>query len=119
MGVAGTPCRPFTLYGHHETLSHVDMEAWYLWVNEMSCLDLDQIILENSEHFMKPLLAEGLPSKYDIKHTVFGSPDQGWPVRRSRLYAYCLNQDSLVWIGPSECDITVHFLAVVWAGLHH
>ena len=72
------------------------------------------IIKEISEHFFRALFEDGIPSKYNIKHAIFGSQDQGWPIRRCRFYGYCLNQQHLVWVGPSKQTVLQNFLR--WSG---
>lgn len=114
ISISGPPCRPFTMYNNLQTFSHEDMEAWYLWINGVKHQDFDMLVLENSEHFLKDLLVDGMPKQYDIKHAIFGSQDQGWPVRRRRFYGFCLNRHELVWVGPEGVDVLPDFLA--WFG---
>jgi hypothetical protein len=106
IAIAGTPCRPFTLLSHHQTMSHSDMEAWFLWAREVSTSNFDLVVLENSEHFVQDLLREAMPPHYEIKHAIFGSQDQGWPVRRCRYYGVCVNRNSLAWTGPVPSSLS-------------
>ena len=112
IAIAGTPCRPFTLLSHHQTMSHSDMEAWFLWAREVSTSNFDLVVLENSEHFVQDLLREAMPPHYEIKHAIFGSQDQGWPVRRCRYYGVCVNRNSLAWTGPGEENVVEDFLSL-------
>lgn len=73
------------------------------------------VIFENSEHFIRNLLFEILAdTPLNIKFAIFGSQDQGWPVRRCRLYAFCFNREKLVWTGPQQMDVLDNFL--MWFG---
>jgi hypothetical protein len=116
--IAGTPCRPFCLLGGDpQTLAHPDMEAWYLWINEVKHQDFDFIFLENSEHFMLKLFVDSLPSQYLVKYAIFGSQDQGWPVRRLRTYIVAVNMNTLVWTGAGAAHVVSEFLSYFGASV--
>lgn len=110
LGVAGPPCRPFSTLGTRSTDSHTDMEAIALWRAEMAFADFDIVIAENAEQTNKRYFMDHMPEKYLHKFAIFGSPDLGWPARRCRFWCVSINQQSLVWIGPTEKDVTRHFL---------
>eukprot|EP00969_Alexandrium_andersonii_P278353 12304095-Alexandrium_andersonii.AAC.1 len=48
MAIAGTPCRPWTRFagkrsGHGS--AHDDMEAWYLWLNDVRCQSYEDALI--------------------------------------------------------------------------
>lgn len=116
LAIAGTPCRPVTEYSGKKSgcgPARSDMEAWHLWKNDIRCQSFDLIILENSDKFPPDMLRQALPSRYLVKYAVWGAHEQGWPMRRSRVFAVAINQDSLLWLGKPGADLTHDFLEVL------
>lgn len=60
--------------------------------------------LEESERFPQRIFYDALPKKYLPLGLVFGPQDLGWPIRRSRFYSACINQETIVWLGPRSSD---------------
>ena len=108
-GVFGPPCRPFTLYGNRLGRAHEDMETIHVCRHDINASKLDVVMFENSDHCEQSLFM--LPEEdYDNHFAIFGSQDQGWPVRRARFYSWSILRDHLVWIGPSSKDVLIDFL---------
>ena len=108
-GVFWPPCRSFTLYGNRLGRAHEDMETIHVCRHDINASKLDVVMFENSDHCEQSLFM--LPEEdYDNHFAIFGSQDQGWPVRRARFYSWSILRDHLVWIGPSSKDVLIDFL---------
>jgi hypothetical protein len=99
---AGTTCTGWTPLGELRKDCDKAMEAFRLWTVGQSSLGLDFVFIENSECFEKSLF--GLGSKYRIVGLKLSPHLMGYPLLRMRFYGCGINQDSIVWVGPTDDD---------------
>ena len=114
VSIVGIPCTPFTPYGNNEGTAHPAIEAVNLSLHDLATSQFDIMFIEESHRFPLSLLRAALPEKYVVIWIIYGPQDIGFPVRRTRFLAACINRDFLVWVGPAGApavseDFMSHF----------
>jgi len=95
-------CTPWSLVGKRKGLGDVQMESFFVWINEMVEAGSDLVTLENSAHFPLKLFTDRMSPRCHVVSVVVDAPLLGWPTRRKRLYATAIDKETFVWTGPEN-----------------
>jgi hypothetical protein len=103
---AGVTCHAWSNEGHQEQFAHsseVDHEVWVAERNVRGARGEEHLAFVECtpKYPYQQKLVEKLPGHTVISITT-GPEEHGYPTKRRRLQAACLNNQVLKWIGPAD-----------------
>jgi hypothetical protein len=109
LNYSGAPCVPWTTMGQALGYADPNVEAYNTWLaHTRSCGSpanlLDIAFIENSEKFPWDDFAEGMGAGFTCVKCESSLSMFGVPMHRPRLYGCAINNETLVWIGPTSAE---------------
>ena len=100
--MAGPICLPWTSFGPKNGPAHPANESYLVWGEHIKHAGYDLASLENSEYFPVRSLSEHMSDTHLTISMALCPTLMGWPLRRHRTLATCINLRSLIWLGPID-----------------